>query len=426
VGACANSQCQWVGPSSNPAANYPGNYFYYFETTFQIASRADIDTAVLTLSIAAADTVVSILINGVDTSTLPGVVDPNKNAFTTVGADSYTSFNFQNTDGIFRKGTNTLELVVEHRYGSPVALEVNVVSADSGFTTLEYPTPADGLYTCDQFNVYLPGTPLPAGYEDLSHILPNIVLDAEGKVTLPCAPTVTDSGYFVPEVLSVVYSYYGEPICAVIVDCNMAGVGQILPTVTNNDRQETLTFVAEELCSNPGVFFGCIDSAFGHKLELSKIGAAGKVVTGEFADTLTIGYTDPYGFSSPSVSIWLVCGNQPHWSFDLISSLMLRDAFNRSIEKLTSLRTKILQVQGLLFNNAQDIPCEEIGQATDLAGTALDFFNFLECLGDRELNEDAFLFNTNTITAELANSTGLCDPIQPLIPYTPPASSLAK
>jgi len=174
------------------------------------------------------------------------------------------------------------------------------------------------------------------------------------------------------------------------------------------------------------VFFGCIDSAFGEKLVSSQVGPSGPIVTGEFADTLSISYTDPYGASTANYNVWLVCGNQPNWSFDLISSLMLRDAYNRSIEKLTNLKVKILQVQGLLFNNVQDIPCEEIGQITDLAGTALDFFNFLECLGDRELSEDAFLFNTNNIKAELANSTGICDPITPLTPYQPPSTSLAK
>jgi len=403
-GPCSDTtttHCVWVSPSPSASTALPGSWYYYFQTNFLIDNRANLDTASFQLTISAADVVKAILINGVDTAAVAGSSDANRLAFLNNGPDSYTTFVFDNTYGELRKGINTLEVVVEHAFATPVAFSLGVLSGDSSFTPVSYPTVGGGNVTCDQFNIYVPGTPLPDGYQDLTDILPNIVLDQEGKVTLPCPPSLSADGLFVPLILSVQYSYYGEPVCAVIVDCNVAGVGQIFPTVTNVGRGQSLTFVAEELCSNPGVFFGCIDSAYGSRLSPARQGASGTVLTGEFADTIEVSYTDPYGFSSNSYQIFLTCGNQPYWSFDLISSLLLRDAFNRSIEKLVNLREKILNVQGLLFDNVENIPCEEIGQATDLSQTALSFFNFLDCLGNRELSEDAFLYSTDQIKATL-------------------------
>mgnify|MGYP007061218758 CR=1 FL=1 len=88
----------------------------------------------------------------------------------------------------------------------------------------------------------------------------------------------------------VSYSYYGEPICIAVIDCGAAGAGSVEASVLNVQSGITFTNITlSEICSNPGVFFGCVDTAYFAPNSTETVPP--DVVVGEFGDELRVQYT---------------------------------------------------------------------------------------------------------------------------------------
>jgi hypothetical protein len=85
-------------------------------------------------------------------------------------------------------------------------------------------------------------------------------------------------------------SFYGEPICVTIFDCGAAGAGSTSVEVVNRQRNVVTTFEIEEICSNDGVFFGCVETAY---VPFNDTNAPDPttIVSGEFGDELVVRYT---------------------------------------------------------------------------------------------------------------------------------------
>jgi len=249
--------------------------------------------------------------------------------------------------------------------------------------------------------------PLPYGYEDLTDYgLPGIVLSPEGKLVLlepPISKNASEARSFVG-IQGISATFYGEPICATIVDCGFAGNGSIYAYVYNVGRNETFgPFELSEVCSNPGVFFGCIDTVFA--LPSQNVGSFGgvggsPVVLGEIGDELEVVYISSIldttaggnvvnvSFDSP---VYLTCNQTRHWNFTFVSRLLLQEKLETNRLKLVKLLSQLERLNGDLFGAEQFIgKCEYVGRATDLSTISLQSFNFLDCLDGRK--EDAAFF----------------------------------
>ena len=246
-------------------------------------------------------------------------------------------------------------------------------------------------------------------------MFPGLYLDQEGRIVLPCnlSSAVDSTGgnnSSVPVVLTASASSFGTPICAVVIDCRDTGVGNITLVATNVRLNETVAFQAQELCSQPGVFFGCVDTAYvaaGNPIPSSSSYSEPTII-GQFGDQFVISFNTISGLQSNRYGVYPTCGTGGTYPYEMVSSLLLQDAYNRTITKLSNLRNRLLIAQALLFNNAQGIPCEDIGQATDLSQTALEFFNFLECIGNRQVAELTFLNELARLAPVANGSPGYC------------------
>jgi hypothetical protein len=87
----------------------------------------------------------------------------------------------------------------------------------------------------------------------------------------------------------VSYSSYGDPICVAVIDCGAAGAEQVHASIKNVQSGRVFEgVVLKEICSNPGVFFGCVDTAYQTLTSPDPIPA--DIVVGEFGDELRIQY----------------------------------------------------------------------------------------------------------------------------------------
>jgi len=252
------------------------------------------------------------------------------------------------------------------------------------------------LQTCGPFNTYDArlGYALPEGYTDLTNTFPGLYLDEEGRITLPCnlSTTVGSTNNNIPIILSASASVFGTPICVLAVDCPDTGRGSITLNARNNRNNQSVSFTAEEICSQPGVFFGCVDTAYSSATNATTTSYDEPTISGQFGDQITLSYSS---VNTPAQSnnyqVYVSCSySADGYAYQQVSSLLIQDAVNRTMAKLAALRRRIVLAGELLFSNAEGIPCEEIGQAADLSQTALEFFNFLECLGNREAAEASF------------------------------------
>lgn len=236
--------------------------------------------------------------------------------------------------------------------------------------------------TSCSFKVINAEEPLPEGYQNLADAgFPNIILDNEGRLAITDSNLIQGPEFALIQGVSA--SAYGEPICAVIVDCASSGNDTIVADIENVSNNRSFTpFTLYEVCSNPGVFFGCVNTQ--HESST----AAPEIVTGDFGDEIKISYTSVSG-SIYEWSVWLRCRPNQYWSYEEISSLLIRDGLVRNIEKLEKLKKKILKTQELLFES--DVECEDIGQLINLAPAAISSFDFLECIGTREDQASEFL-----------------------------------
>eukprot|EP01090_Pellita_catalonica_P008774 TRINITY_DN19841_c0_g1_i1.p1 TRINITY_DN19841_c0_g1~~TRINITY_DN19841_c0_g1_i1.p1 ORF type:complete len:467 (+),score=57.35 TRINITY_DN19841_c0_g1_i1:121-1521(+) len=243
--------------------------------------------------------------------------------------------------------------------------------------------------SCVEFEIIDGWKPLPYGFVSLHDAgLRNIVLDAEGQLALT-DPKIEFS-QTMHYIQDVSHTTVGSPICATIIDCTQAGAGSISAQITNVHDEPALftrNFVLEEVCSNPGVFFGCIDSEdcedeIESPHDTSKIQSC-------FGDELQVTYRDS------EYSVWLRCVDTKYWSYEQVSHLLIRDGIARNVAKLEKLKRKIGEVQDILFDS--DVNCEDIGQVVNLSPTAISAFDFLQCLGTREENAEDFLLQVTPL-----------------------------
>lgn len=238
---------------------------------------------------------------------------------------------------------------------------------------------------CIQFEVVDPENLDPALY---TVVAPNLILNQHNELVLT-SPAVQDANF--TRIQGVTYSYYGDPICIAIIDCGEAGTGSIQVSISNVQSLRVFSGIElKEICSNYGVFFGCVDTAFVPLNDTEPVPQG--FVGGEFGDELVIEYTPDHlinGSVPLTYPIWLSCKELEYWDYELISTLMIEDALNRNIRKLQNLKQQILGVQALLFNNT--VKCEDLGIEADLAPVAMESFEFLDCLVDRYTDATHFL-----------------------------------
>jgi len=211
---------------------------------------------------------------------------------------------------------------------------------------------------------------------------PNLILNQHNELVLT-DPNVVQGPNFTT-IQGVTYSYYGEPICIAIIDCGAAGTGSVNVSILNVQSLRTFSdIVLKEVCSNYGVFFGCVDTAYVPLNETEPVPPG--FVGGEFGDELVIQYTssEPIDGSRKAYSqaIWLSCKELEYWDYELISTLMVEDSLSRNIRQLTALREQIVQLQNTLFGGSTT--CEDFGANGNLAAVATESFEFLDCIVDR-------------------------------------------
>jgi len=220
---------------------------------------------------------------------------------------------------------------------------------------------------------------------------PNLYLDQHNELVLTDSRLVQVANF--TWIQGVSYSYYGDPICIAVIDCGAAGDRIVNVTITNVRSKRIFQGIElQEICSNPGVFYGCVDTAFIPESAQEAIPPG--FVVGEFGDELVISYTssEPLQGSRQTFtqSIWLSCKELQFWDYEMISTLMLEDSLSRNIRKLTTLKDKIVLLQNQLFSNPEGT-CEDIGMKIDLAPAAMESFEFLECVMDRYTESLQFL-----------------------------------
>ncbi|KAL6065592.1 hypothetical protein QOT17_010055 [Balamuthia mandrillaris] len=224
---------------------------------------------------------------------------------------------------------------------------------------------------------------LAAGY---SVVGPNLVLNKNGKLVLTQGQS---AGGDFAIIQSVTGTIYGEPLCVTVIDQGAAGSGSISGVTIKNVQRDTQLIFPEldEVCSQEGVFFGCINTASTPVAELPPAGA----IAGDFGDELQVSYnsSNPGAPDVEPYSVWLSCGETEEFSFELISTLMIKDSIARNRRKLEGLKRKVEFVQSVLFDN--DASCEAIGVLVDLAPAALESFKFLDCIVTRHTQAREFL-----------------------------------
>jgi hypothetical protein len=251
--------------------------------------------------------------------------------------------------------------------------------------------------TFDRIFNYTVGMNLPWGFYETG--IPNIILNEHNQVVR------TDNEPGQPmnfaALQGVSYTYYGAPICAVVFDCGANESSSVSATVSNVNTNQTWELVLNSLCTQPGLFFGCIDTSYNPP---AGDDPGVDVVVGEFGDQILISYTSAQPISGDTpmefqYSIWLTCQETQNWTFETISSLMLQDSISRNLKKLYNLQSKILLIQEILFGS-ENITCEDISTLVNLSPAALSSFEFLdECIIYRNIDASAFLSHVEQIDA---------------------------
>jgi len=239
---------------------------------------------------------------------------------------------------------------------------------------------------CGHFEVVNPDD-LGVGYTEVG---PNLILNQHNELVLTDPTIVQGTNFSIIQGVSA--TYYGDPICIAVIDCGAAGSGSVQVSIYNIQSARVFTGIElKEICSNDGVFFGCVDTAFIPD-DVQEAIPPGFVV-GVFGDELRIQYvTSPVAGHSTtlSYSVWLACKEHEYWDYELISTLMVEDAISRNIRKLTTLREKVSALQSTLFDNDNG-RCEDIGMKVDLSPAAMESFEFLDCIIDRNVEATHFL-----------------------------------
>jgi len=229
---------------------------------------------------------------------------------------------------------------------------------------------------------------LPEGYQVVG---PNLILDDYGKLVLTDTRLVQTDNFTI--IQGVTAGLWGDPLCMAVIDCAAAGRGHVEANVVNVQRD--LSFgpvVLEELCSNPGVFFGCVDTNC-VPADLSPDEFPLDAVGGEWGDELKVLYTSLGEIGGEQVqfewSVWLASREHPYWTFEHVTDLMIRDSIRRNINKLQGLKKSIERLSDLLYNGDED--CEEIGLATSLEDVSIASWGFLDQIESREQSARNFL-----------------------------------
>ncbi|ELR18343.1 uncharacterized protein ACA1_119730 [Acanthamoeba castellanii str. Neff] len=247
--------------------------------------------------------------------------------------------------------------------------------------------------TFDRLMDYDPTAPLPPGYSETG--IPGVILNEHNKVVRIDSEPGQPANF--AHLQGVSNSYYGSPLCVLIIDCGAANAEHITAAVTNVNRNDTpVQFNLEALCSQDGLFFGCVDTSF---VPASGWAMDENVVVGEFGDELEISYSPAQPIDGVFVdfrySVWLSCKEHKEWTFETISDLMLKDAIARNVKKLNKLKEKIALLQNILFESTEH-SCESISNVVNLAPAALHSFQFLdECIIDRNSQAADFLTRVN-------------------------------